>query len=317
MSKILRNSQYLGVQWSIYSKSECQRLVALAPRFEKLIEQQLSHLALPAFARQFWSYGHGVMNEDSFRSEKIQNEATISLDRVGKFSRIKQNLSLPRLNWESCDLAKIYDELSSSFNICLIPYSLHSGEIFFWNYGVYAGPPSRFCRKNLSLNEYYLSSSGNNEIDDFIKSVAGESAIELKTEPVIFNSYNRKAITNKEFKEVYSSYLDTNGGDLRSLSLGQNSEFVDFPSIKIKFEEIPQTLLNDQWWQDQEADILLFEYFGGMFYFKRADKKSIIADIMKIKNNPYKPVNELILRVPCYSFQELLGGKLFLGVTAE
>lgn len=317
MSNKLRKSQYLGVHWSIFSDTECQRLVALAPELSELSDRQLSLMGTPAFAREFWSYGYGVLSEDFFDIQKIEFIATKCLDRIEVFSQINQELPLPKIKLEDQSLEEIYNKLNSSFNICMIPFQLFSGEIRFWNYGIYAGPPSRFCKENLSQNQYYPSDSGNMEVDRFIKAIGGNGTSLVKKEPVIFNSHNRAVLKNRQFCHVYSAYLDKDNADLRSISVGDSSDLEEFSSISIKLEEVPQTLLNDDWWERQDFNILLFEYFGGIFYFMRSDKKSILVDIMKIKENPYKVIDRLVLRVPCYNFEKLLGGKLFLGVEAE
>ncbi len=317
MSTILRISQYIGVHWSIFSKAECQRLVALSPKYEKLIEQQLSQMSMPAFAREFWSYGHGLETEETFSAEKMGIVATKYLDRVGTYSKINTAVSLPKFNIEREYLQKIYQKIASSFSICIIPFRNKSGEIRFWNYGIYAGPASRFCKENLLPSEYYLAESGNQEINDFILAIGGVKTAKIKNDPVIFNSHNRAVITNQAFKDFYDTYLDKNGGDLRSLPIASHGHFAEFPTMEISLKDVPATLLNNAWWDEQKTDVLLFEYFGGIFYFRRSDKKSILADIMKIKNNPYKSINNLVLRVPGENFQNLLGGKLFLGVSVE
>lgn len=317
MSNKLRKSQYLGVHWSIFSGTECQRLVALTPELRELTGRQLSLIGMPAFAREFWSYGYGVLSEDFFDIQKIEFIATKCLDHIEGFCQINQALPLPKIKLEDRNLDEIYNELNSSFNLCIIPFQLFTGEIRFWNYGVYVGPPSRFCKENLSPNQYYPSDSGNQEVDRFIKAIGGTCANLVKKEPVIFNSHNRAVLKNKQFSYVYSTYLDKDNSDLRSISIGDNSDLEEFSSMSIKLEDVPQTLLNDDWWERQNLSILLFEYFGGIFYFMRSDKKSILVDIMKIKKNPYKVIDRLILRVPCYNFKKLLGGKLFLGVEPE
>lgn len=200
--------------------------------------------------------------------------------------------------------------------------------------GIYKGDPARFNLKHADKDTTYLVGTENIFIDAYQVAMTSEFN-QIKADDykignvVIFDSFPRENIKNKNYRRAYSSVLD-GGRDCLQVPLENFGETKYYTEIAfdniifrpqtwvIKTDEFAEKIFDKQWRENAKIpNKFILNIFGGLFRFDSENKINMNKFLDVLLRNSLKKIDLMVIEEDLYTKNILPFSEVFIGFSCE